>query len=390
MRLIYSPALLPWIMIFNLANQSVSCSLNRLARPQMAALWLACISIGCLTLPVAAQRPDSVATDCFRSAAEVAAVIREIEGKVQKLKGTDDAEEAKRLIDFVVNLGEPTGYAPAVVKRYVVAELPAALFVVAQKLKFRAIFRASALMALRTINASDADLKTGIHIASAEAGPDRDYLLSRSESLVQWLRSSSRATREAEALRPRSCAAEVAALTYLQSARIRVGVDAMLTQVTEGKVRAVEALLDAGVPVDPRSGLMPDAHVFTYATMASCADPMPHNTMAQNAVLSLLVARGVSINQRDGAGNTALHFAARFCPVEMVMHLVGLGAAVNQRNAADFTPLSGALLLGRWEVAEFLVANGARLSNAAIEALFFDLPIDPAQRALVDRARQPN
>jgi hypothetical protein len=44
-------------------------------------------------------------------------------------------------------------------------------------------------------------------------------------------------------------------------------------------------------------------------------------------------------------------------------------------------------MLGKWDIAETLIKGGARLTQKQIDTIFFDLPADPAKRALIDRAR---
>ena len=71
----------------------------------------------------------------------------------------------------------------------------------------------------------------------------------------------------------------------------------------------------------------------------------------------VLLREPSDVNARDGAGNTALHFAALNHDVAAVEALVGAGADVNVRNAAGATPLLyGA---GRAEVVRLLLAAGA-------------------------------
>ena len=55
-------------------------------------------------------------------------------------------------------------------------------------------------------------------------------------------------------------------------------------------------------------------------------------------------------------------------------------------NAQGFRPLHLAFAEGKWDVAEFLVGRGARISKEAIDKLFFEKPTDPKKLALIRRA----
>ncbi len=330
----------------------------------------------------------SVSPPATTTASNSTAALDSIRAQIAALKKTRDAEEAKRLIEVLLQIGEFDGYAPATVKRLVAAELPAALLIVAKNAEFRTNLRASALMAMRTIDANDADLDAGINVARADVSAGRDFLESRAALLTQWRQSRAGAVPRAQGLQPANPAAEMAALFYLKTADIRVSAEAMLLAVADGNLPAVEALLDAGVDIAAHIALSPAIDVWTYATSASCVAETRRNPIAQAAMLSLLAARGANPNRRDQGNETPLHSAARFCPLAMVRQLVGMGADVNATNASNFTALSYALILGRWDVADNLVSSGARLPKSAIKSLFMELPIDPAQLQIVQRAQQ--
>ncbi|MDR1932662.1 MAG: ankyrin repeat domain-containing protein [Spirochaetales bacterium] len=69
----------------------------------------------------------------------------------------------------------------------------------------------------------------------------------------------------------------------------------------------------------------------------------------------LMLARGVSVNERDIIGNTPLHWAVRY--PEMVRFLVEHGADVNARNLLGETALH--LAVRYKNTVEILLKNGA-------------------------------
>ena len=65
------------------------------------------------------------------------------------------------------------------------------------------------------------------------------------------------------------------------------------------------------------------------------------------------------INLQDAFGYTALIYAARVGPLEVVRLLVEAGADVNAQDSNGNTALSIALQRDRSEIAEYLRENGA-------------------------------
>jgi len=65
----------------------------------------------------------------------------------------------------------------------------------------------------------------------------------------------------------------------------------------------------------------------------------------QTAIAELLVERGVDINARDQAGNTALHTACRHKRADMVKFLLSMGANLNVQNDQGETPEASSVAL---------------------------------------------
>ncbi len=77
------------------------------------------------------------------------------------------------------------------------------------------------------------------------------------------------------------------------------------------------------------------------------------------AVLALLLEKGEDVNG-VAFQETALHPAARQCPVEAVRSLLAAGANPNVIDAGNQTPLLHAVMAGRVDVVEALLAGGAK------------------------------
>lgn len=132
----------------------------------------------------------------------------------------------------------------------------------------------------------------------------------------------------------------------------------------------------------------------TFERIVSRCEPYysaqaPQDAEARVREIGAKVRSGVDINRTDEYGNTALMSAVQSCPLRVIEKMVAVGARVDPVNAQGFTPLQMALVSGRWDVAGLLVEHGARLDHKAADALFFEKPTDPHQRALLERAIRP-
>jgi tetratricopeptide (TPR) repeat protein len=82
-----------------------------------------------------------------------------------------------------------------------------------------------------------------------------------------------------------------------------------------------------------------------------------------------IVASGVSVNARDGDGDTALHFAAVNGHTEAVQALISSGAYVDVQNKHGITPLMAASFQGHAAVVRKLIASGANVNTKAANGL---------------------
>lgn len=113
-----------------------------------------------------------------------------------------------------------------------------------------------------------------------------------------------------------------------------------------GKLKAVDGLLDEGVPVNSRDR--------TNKTPLIVAAGKGHTELAR-----LLLKRGAAVDDADNNGESALIHAARTGRKELVELLVSAGAEVNRKSAAGETPLTAAARGGHTAVVALLLDNGA-------------------------------
>lgn len=303
---------------------------------------------------------------------------------VAALQRTGSNGEASTLIDGIAALGRAGGNSPAAVKAYLKKAAPPALLRVARG-KFGWVERGDALMALRDLDADEAAMREAIEIARADRSKERAYIHSRGELLESWLASRARSGVSVRAgLQPKDKASEKRALAFLRERSVGVSPYSLTQAAMEARTDVVEALLDAGVPADSAPGpLSPLASAASLGCAAGEGSPEE-----RLRTIDVLVKAGADPKAADELGNTILLQSAHLCPLPVVKKLVELGAPASPKpNAQGVTPLAMALTSGRWDVAEFLVASGARITAKQIDMVFFEKPTDPKVLALLKRAQ---
>ena len=123
--------------------------------------------------------------------------------------------------------------------------------------------------------------------------------------------------------------------------RDRSGRTALWFAAGSGDERMVDALLVAGSPIDGVSPL--------FAAVQS----------EHAGTLERLLRKGVPVNTRDGAGDTALIAAAGLGDTNMVRALLDGGAAVDAQNSTGNTALIVAARDGHLDVCQMLLKAGA-------------------------------
>ena len=347
-------------------------------------------SLGILCLALAASRLEAGASGTVekaREAVESGNVVpeRDLAPLVQALMKTSSNGAADTLIRGIVKLGDADGGSPAAVKEYLRKEAPAALLRVARG-NFGWSERGDALMALRSLEADEAAMREGIEIARADRTKERDYIHGRGRMLEDWLGSRRRSGVTIAALpRPKDPAAEQRVLRLLRERSIGVSAYSMQEAAMNARPEVVQALLDAGVSAQVGDFMSP----LAAATFLGCAPGVEGSVENRLKVMEILVQAGADPKAADDLGNTLLLQTAHLCPLPVVKKLVELGAPVNSApNAQHVTPLGMTFTAGKWDVAEYLVDSGARITPKEVEMVFFEKPTDPRQVALLKRAQQ--
>jgi hypothetical protein len=211
--------------------------------------------------------------------------------------------------------------------------------------------------------------------------------MSKARSLKDWKESRPDGHSSAGVAKPLDKESEQAALKYLQAQNIGVSYDSLIRAIGEGDLVTVDALLVAGVSVGADSAQRADYAVVSG--LSAARDPV-HPVAKERIIktLDILVKYGLNLGYADQYGNKIMMSAAQFCSVPVVVHLADLGAEINPVNKQNTTPLDFAFIRGNWASAEALIDRGARMTKQHADTLFFELPEDPAQRALVLRSIQ--
>lgn len=356
----------------------------------MKRILTAAILLGMLSAPVLARKA-AVATPADLIARTEARVeqgdvdpSRDLAPLIDGLRAARNDDDKGRFVDAIEEIGAADGASPAAVKAWMVAHAPPALLDIARSDAGWSL-RGDALMALRSLDAPDAVLDEAIAIARADRSDSRGFIHSRGALLEDWKESRSRHGGAPAAAQPQDAATEQRALELLRTRSVGVSVDSLSNAIGQSRSDVVEALLDAGVDVNaPGPAGM---SLLVTGVMVACSNKNPLD--AQLATLDLLVRRGVEVDRKDERGNTVLISAVQSCPLPIVEKLVASGAAPNPVNAQQFTPLKMAFVGGHWDIADFLVGKGARLTAKEADQLFFEKPTDPAQLAILRRATGP-
>ncbi|HUR81303.1 MAG TPA: hypothetical protein VM733_11090 [Thermoanaerobaculia bacterium] len=300
-------------------------------------------------------------------------VQRDLAPLLDRLATTRDENEQDDVLDLIEELGGYDTIMPAAVKSYLRENATPVILNVIRSNAAGSV-RTEALMLLRTLNVDAPVLDEAIAIANADTSKDATAVKFRGELLNNW-----KSTRPAnyQAVPTEN---EQAALEYLRRRHTRISAYSLGTAAREADTKLVAALLDAGVPVDAPQIV---GTALTEATSTGCVTNA--DAPGRLSTIELLLARGANAKWVDGNNNNLVMFALD-CPAPVVARLLDAGADLNAVNAMQYNPLQLSLAKGNWEVAELLVARGARLSKKQIDELFFEKPTDADKVALLRRA----
>jgi ankyrin repeat protein len=239
------------------------------------------------------------------------------------------------------------------------------------------------------VNSAHGDGMTALHWAAYRNDLDIAQLLTEGGADIQLT------TRE-EALTPlliASGAGNAALVEFLleagadASAANSIGTTALMEAAAAGNLDAVRTLLDHGA--DTNAKAIRNQTALMFAASRDRAE-----------VIRLLASRGTDLNSTsailpmdlplfddDGnripnrtsggrpkaeimGGNTALHYAVREGHVDAVRALVAAGVNINERNPGDLmTPMVMAIVNGEFDIANYLLGQGADPNMATIDGL---------------------
>jgi hypothetical protein len=293
-------------------------------------------------------------------------------------------EDQDDLINALRDIGSyDSPHSTAAVKNYLREAAPPVLLKFAQG-HAESQRRSMALSLLRKFNVSDAVLDQAIAVCEADTSTDpgdRKVMASRVEVMRSWKHRVGGLASDYFTLAPADPETERRALAFLSAGQRGISVDDLASAASHGEATVVEALLDAGMPVNTQVGM--SANALGNAAGEGCVESEV-DTAALIKTIDVLVRRGIDVNPNQG-NNGFLFDAARYCPVVIVQKLIDIGVKV-ERNPGGFSPLQVALASGKWDVATLLVDHGARLSKKEVDEIFFEKPTDPKQLALLKRA----
>jgi hypothetical protein len=217
--------------------------------------------------------------------------------------------------------------------------------------------------------------------AIAEADPDA-FVKSRGEILRNFIKRMP--VEDASAVsRPAATEASRAAVAYLDKLGVGVSTQALRDAARDGTAEIVKALLDAGVAPDTGVQKLEETPLY-FATFIACGNQEEETDWVVDTVRHL-VAAGARLDLRDDNQNSVLMLAARNCGKRTIGVLVDAGAKVGDRNGSGLTALGFALLYGKLDAAEALVAKGARLTKQE-RAMVEPSATDPRAKALIRKA----
>jgi hypothetical protein len=309
---------------------------------------------------------------------------RDLAPILERLRTSREESDQRAVIRAIEDLGRYDGANPAAVKEYLREGAPPVLLEVARS-KADGLVRCSALMALRDLNASDEVLDEAVALTLADASSDQKAIKFRGRLLADWKETRGRIGASPAPASTTSAAKEQAALNLLRRRDERVSVYTLSQAAEHADAELVTALLDAGIDVN--ADLLGGMRALDFATSPGCVFEKG-SLAARLATIDLLFQRGADAKRQDTRGNTIL-MGALECPPQVVEKLIAAGASVTAANSQGFTPLAFAFAKGRWDLAAVLVAHGGRLSQQAIDKLFFEKPTEPEKLALIKRATTP-
>jgi ankyrin repeat protein len=294
------------------------------------------------------------------------------------LKRGGPPEEMRELVGAIGDLGERDGESPNAVKAYLLEEAPPLLLDVVRN-GHDTFLQIDAMAALRDLGAPRSVLEEAAKIA--ESDPD-EAVRARAEIMRNYMKGMP-VENESAVSRPVATDASRAAIAYLDKLGVGVSTDALRDAARDGTPEVVKALLDAGVAPDTGVTTLNDTPLY-MATEYACANQESEAEWVVDTIRHLVKA-GATLTFKDDNSNTVLISAARNCGKQTVALLLDAGAKIGDRNGSGLTALGFALLGDKLDVAEVLVAHGAKL-NKTERAMVEPSVKDAKGKALIKKA----
>jgi len=96
------------------------------------------------------------------------------------------------------------------------------------------------------------------------------------------------------------------------------------------------------------------------------------------AIVRMLVESGAPVNEKGFVGHSALRIASRNGRLDIVKYLIGKGAEIDSKGDDEATPLESAAGKGHLEIVQVLVENGANVNHQDKDG---DSPLGEAARS---------
>jgi hypothetical protein len=349
-------------------------------------VWL-CILFG-LSSSVSAQKKSI--SEQFALVQE-SITVREVDAAqtigplIKQLGETKTSSDRMTLLQGIIEIARETSPYPSYIKAYIQTELPPVVLSLASNTNLDWTVRGTALMALRSISASKAQLEQAIQIAQTDTSKNKDFIISRGKLLQSYLDGLlNKGITQVEISITGDRTKEREAIAFLRTRGHNPTYDQLLSSISEFEPLEVTALFDANTYSAQHRKSDGGFELWTSLT-SGCARHLSAISQAPT-LINIITTQGLDINIRDDLNNSPLLLAVQYCPLTVIRAMVEKGAKVNVFNAQEVSELTMALVVNKWDVATFLIDSGSRLSKKSIDEVFLESPEEPAKLAILKKA----
>ena len=129
----------------------------------------------------------------------------------------------------------------------------------------------------------------------------------------------------------------------------------LFSAVSNAHKEIVELIISNGADIKSEMGLLHQLSWVGYQER--------EGRIKQSKIANTLILKGVNLNERAFAGETPLHWAAKYGHREMTELLIQTGANVDEFSVTKQTPLHKAAVEGRDIIVDILIQNGANVNS---------------------------